>query len=80
MDSIILGPVSQACMKLEQAIVKTVVKLGIDAHIMHNMDESEQRKYEELEPPILLINNQVVCSGHVPDQTEIESLLQEHVE
>lgn len=78
MDIIILGPVSQACMDLERVIVKTVVNLGIDAHILHNMDINEQEKYADLSAPILLINNQVVCSGYVPAQAEIESMLQQH--
>ena len=75
MEIVILGCLSQECLELEQRVLKTVVNLGINAQINHALDENSKTQYGTFQSPGLVINNELVLSGYLPDQEEVDDLL-----
>ena len=71
----VLGPGCAKCHKLEQTVKDVVNELGIDAEIEDIKDIMKIMEYPILTTPGLVINDKVVCSGHVPTKAEIRSYI-----
>jgi small redox-active disulfide protein 2 len=71
----ILGSGCANCKRLEAVTRKVVETLGIEAEIEKVTDMSEIMKWPILSTPGLVINDAVVSSGRIPNETEIENWL-----
>lgn len=71
----ILGPGCANCSKLEQITRKAVSEMGFQADITKITDYGEIMTYPILSTPGLVINDEVVCSGRVPNQAEVTTWL-----
>ncbi len=71
----ILGGGCANCKRLEAVAREAVAALGVSAEFIKVMDHEEIMKYPILSTPGLVINEQLVSAGRIPDQTEIETWL-----
>lgn len=71
----ILGPGCANCSKLEQITRKAVSEMGFQADITKITDYGEIMTYPIISTPGLVINDDVVCSGRVPNQAEVTTWL-----
>ena len=71
----ILGPGCANCSKLEQITRKAVSEMGFQADITKVTDYGEIMTYPIISTPGLVINDEVVCSGRVPNQAEVTTWL-----
>ena len=71
----ILGPGCARCHQLEKTTRDVVKELGIDATIEEVKDIKKITEYPILTTPGLVIDEKVVCSGHVPTKAEVTRLL-----
>jgi small redox-active disulfide protein 2 len=71
----ILGPGCARCHELDKRTREVVNELGLDADVEYVKDLNEIIKYGILITPGLVVNGEVVCSGHVPSKNEITRLL-----
>lgn len=71
----ILGPGCAKCNQLEKETREAVKELGIDADIEEVKDITKILEYPILTTPGLVINEEVVCSGRVPNKAEITGFI-----
>jgi len=71
----ILGPGCAKCHKLEQLVKEVVEDMKVDASIEYIKDMGKIMEYPILTTPGLVINEEVVCAGKVPDKREIASMI-----
>lgn len=71
----VLGTGCPNCHKLEEETRKAVANLGIEAQIEKVTDYQKILEYDILSTPGLVINEQVACSGKIPAQAELISML-----
>lgn len=71
----ILGPGCARCNQLEKETREAVKELGIDADIEEVKDIAKILEYPILTTPGLVINEEVVCSGRVPNKAEITGFI-----
>jgi small redox-active disulfide protein 2 len=71
----VLGSGCANCKKLEALAHKVVDEQGIEAEIVKVTDYAEIMKYPILSTPGLLVNEKVVSSGRIPNETEIAAWL-----
>jgi small redox-active disulfide protein 2 len=71
----ILGPGCVKCNQLEKETREAVKELGIDADIEEVKDITKILEYPILTTPGLVINEEVVCSGRVPNKAEITGFI-----
>jgi small redox-active disulfide protein 2 len=69
----ILGGGCANCRKLEAVTRKVVEKNGIEAEFEHVTEYSEIMKWPVLSTPGLVVDDQLVCAGRIPSETEILS-------
>jgi small redox-active disulfide protein 2 len=62
-------------MQLEKTAKEAVKELGIDAIIEEVKDISKIISYPILATPGLVINEEVVCSGRVPNKAEVTQFI-----
>ncbi|NQT74025.1 MAG: TM0996/MTH895 family glutaredoxin-like protein [Chloroflexi bacterium] len=67
----VLGPGCAKCHKLEDIVKQVVREMGVDAPVEKVSDMKEITKYPILMTPGLVINDELVVSGKVPDKAEI---------
>jgi len=75
MDILILGSGCANCNTLEQRAKDAVAQLGLDATFGHVRDVAEIASYGVMKTPGLVIDDEVVLSGHVPTTTQLVELL-----
>lgn len=71
----ILGPGCAKCSQLEKMTKEVVKELGIDASIVDIKDITKILDYPILTTPGLVINEEVVCSGRVPNKAELTQFI-----
>ncbi len=71
----ILGGGCDNCKRLEAVARETAADLGVQAEFIKVTDHEEIMKYPILSTPGLVINEQLVSAGRIPDKTEIEKWL-----
>lgn len=71
----ILGSGCANCKRLESLTRKVVEKQKIDAEIIKVTDHHKIMEYPILATPGLVINEEVVSSGRIPTESEIENWL-----
>ena len=70
-----LGPGCANCQKLEKVVREVVKELAIDATIEEVKDIKKIMSYPILATPGLVINEELVCSGRVPNKAEVTQLI-----
>lgn len=78
----VLGSGCPKCNMLEKNAVKALEMLAgespsVEATIQHVRDINEIMKYPVLSTPALVVNEKVVCSGHVASPAQIKEWLEE---
>ena len=71
----ILGPGCARCHQLEQTTRGVVKELAIDASIEEVKDIKKIMSYSILTTPGLVVNEELVCSGRVPNKAEVTQFL-----
>lgn len=71
----ILGPGCKNCETLERRTREAVEELGLDATIEKVTDYGQIVGYGVMKTPGLVVDEQVVVSGHVPTSAAIADLL-----
>lgn len=67
----VLGPGCNNCHQVEALAKQAVTNLGVEATIVKITDRAEYPKYGLLYTPGLVINDQLVCGGRIPTETEV---------
>jgi len=71
----ILGPGCPKCKTLEKVTREAVAETGIDATIEKVEDIVKIMEYRVMHTPVLVINEKVVLSGHVPTVNQVKEIL-----
>lgn len=71
----VLGPGCANCKRLEQMTRKAVETLGVEAEVIKITDYDAIYAYPIVATPGLVINEQVVSSGRIPTQSEVNTWL-----
>lgn len=71
----ILGPGCAKCHQLAKTTREVVGELGIDASIEEVKDINKIIEYKVLITPGLVLNDELVCSGRVPNKAEISQFI-----
>lgn len=75
MEIKVLGTGCPRCKALERTVIDTLAALNIDAEVSKVEDIMKIMEYGIMRTPALVINNNVVLSGYVPDKNEVKNLL-----
>lgn len=78
MDIKILGTGCVNCQNLERVTRAALDELGIDATLEKVTDPGEIVSWGVMSTPALVIDDQVVLSGRVPDLTSVKRLISAH--
>ena len=71
----ILGPGCARCHQVEQTVREVVKELGIDAAIEGVKDVKKIMEYPILTTPGLVVDEELVCSGRVPNKAEVTQFI-----
>jgi small redox-active disulfide protein 2 len=71
----VLGPGCPNCQKVEEAAKKAAASLGVEAQITKVKDYAQITQYPILSTPGLVINEELVCSGRIPTESEVVTWL-----
>lgn len=71
MDIKILGTGCAKCSQVEKTAREVVKELGIEAEIEEVKDIKKIMEYNVLITPGIVVNGEVVSSGHVPSKADI---------
>jgi small redox-active disulfide protein 2 len=67
----VLGPGCPNCNQVEENARKAVKMMAVEAQIEKVTDRSEFQKYNLLTTPGLVINEQLVSAGRIPNEAEV---------
>lgn len=71
----ILGTGCAKCHQVEQITRQVVKELAIDATIEEVKDMKKIMEYPILTTPGLVVNEELVCSGHIPTKSEVTQFI-----
>ena len=71
----VLGSGCATCKQLESVVREVVSASGIDATVEKVEDIQQIMSYNVLSTPVLVVNEEVKCSGRIPSREEIEGYL-----
>jgi len=71
----ILGTGCSRCKALEQVTRNAVAEMGITANIEKVEDIMKIMNYGVMRTPVLVIDEKIALSGHVPSLTEVKEVL-----
>ncbi len=75
MEIKILGPGCARCDQLEHTTKEVVKELGIDLSLEHVRDMKKIIEYPILTTPGLVVNEELMCSGRVPNKAEVTQFI-----
>jgi small redox-active disulfide protein 2 len=75
MDIKILGTGCAKCNQLENSTKEVLKEMGIEASIDHVKDIKKIMEYPILATPGLVINEELVVSGKVPDKAKLTQII-----
>ena len=73
----VLGPGCLNCYRVEQVAVDALEMMDVEATLEHITDQEEMLKYPIMYTPGLVINEELVCAGHIPSIKEVISWVKE---
>ena len=76
----VLGPGCANCKKVEEIARTAVTMLGMPAEFVKVTDYAQITEYPILSTPGLVINEKVVCSGRIPQESEVVTWLADALE
>jgi small redox-active disulfide protein 2 len=71
----VLGPGCQNCRNVEAIARKALAALGVEAQVEKVTEQAEIKKYPILATPGLVINENLVCAGRIPNEAEVTTWL-----
>lgn len=71
----VLGMGCPSCKKLEENVKKAVQELGLKAKVSKVSDIRKIMKYGVSSSPALVIGNEVILTGRVPNVSELKEIL-----
>ncbi|MFH1484503.1 MAG: thioredoxin family protein [Chloroflexota bacterium] len=71
----VLGPGCARCQAVERLAKEVVKELAVDATIEEIKDMKKIMEYPILTTPGLVINEEVVCKGRVPNKAEVTQFI-----
>ena len=71
----VLGPGCARCNQVDQTAREVVKELGIDASIEEVKDIKKIMEYPVLTTPGLVVNEELVCSGRIPNKAEVTQFI-----
>lgn len=71
----VLGPGCARCHQLEQTVKEVVKEMAVEASIEEVKDVKKIMAYPILTTPGLVVNEELVCSGKVPNKAEVTKLI-----
>ncbi len=71
----VLGPGCPRCQQVEKTTREVVKELDIEATIEKITDIKEIMEYPILTTPGLVLDEELVCSGRVPNKAEVTSFI-----
>ncbi|HNY02834.1 MAG TPA: thioredoxin family protein, partial [Bacteroidales bacterium] len=74
----VLGTGCPTCHTLEKNVLRAVDELGNNARVEKVWDIVKILEYKILRTPALVIDEQVVVSGRVPDVAELKEIILKH--
>ncbi|MBI4331924.1 MAG: thioredoxin family protein [Chloroflexi bacterium] len=75
MDIKVLGPGCSRCRQVEQTIREVITDLAVEARIEEVRDIKKIMSYPLLATPGIVINEELVCSGRVPNKAEVTTFV-----
>jgi len=75
----VLGPGCQRCKALDKLTREVVEAIGVDATVSKVEEILEIMKYGILSTPAIVINEEVVLKGYVPEFSELREIILKHV-
>jgi small redox-active disulfide protein 2 len=75
MDIKVLGTGCPKCKALEKAVINSLSELNIQAEVSKVQDIIQIMQYGVMRTPALVIDEKVVLSGRLPNESELKSLL-----
>lgn len=76
----VLGPGCVSCNQLTTMLIEALQKLDLAADMESVSDLDEIWRYGVLTTPALVINNEVICSGRMPTQSQVDQWVKEAAE
>jgi len=67
----VLGPGCDNCKNVEAVARRAVAQLGVEAEVIKVTDYGEMRKYQIVATPGLVVNENLVCAGRIPNEAEV---------
>jgi len=71
----VLGVGCANCKKVEEITRQALTYMSLQAEVIKVTDHAEIMNYPILSTPGLVINEKLVCSGRIPNQTELTTWL-----
>lgn len=76
----VLGPGCVSCNRLTTMLIEALQKLNLAADMEPVSDLDEIWRYGVLNTPALVINNEVICSGRMPTQSQVDQWVKDAAE
>jgi len=71
----IIGTGCPRCEEIERNVFNACADMGLAAEISHVFDVNELKKLGVAGPPVVIVDDKIIVSGHVPTVAELKQLL-----